>query len=197
MRKKPITSLYQEVLQSSQKDLQRTAAMEALGRLKNLNVTLDQFIADLKDDWSVFGALTLADVVAALAKGKNVSKGTRASAGRRKAPPKRLNKALTAKYSEAIIQFLGDHPASSVKSVAAGVGLASKQASLILKKLRGQKLVASEGKAAGMRYSLTSPGPQKPLLRPKDARKASPKSASKKKSAAARAKARRTTSRKK
>jgi len=184
MRSKGLASLYKEALKTSQAELERRSAMEALRRFDNLNLTLGELVADLKRDWKTFSQLPLADVLEALGTHAPKQRGrkpgrpagtTSKSAGKR--VPKRLTKAVAAKFTESIQAYLAEHPEAKTKTIAADVGLTSKQAASLLGKLRTAKLVSTTGKAAGMRYTLRAAGtnnpaaPKKPTQRKKTARK--------------------------
>lgn len=194
MRRKGLASLYQEALKTSQVELERLSAMEALRRFDNLNLTLGELVADLKRDWKTFSRLPLADVLEALGASAPKRRGrkpgrpagaTSSTAGKR--VPKRLTKAVTAKFTESILAYLADHPDAKTRTIAAEVGLTSKQAASLLGKLRAAKLVSTTGKAAGMRYTLRAAGksapaaPKKPALRKKSARKKAAPAAKKRK----------------
>lgn len=187
MPKKGLASLYKEALKSSQAELERRSAMEALRQFDNLDLTLGAFITDLKKDWKTFSQLSLADVLEALAakgsrrRGRKPgrkpgrSAGAGASAPSKRAP-RRLTKAVSAKYTESIKEYLAANPDAKTKTIANEVGLTSKQAASLLKKLRAAKLVTARGKAAGMRYTLKAAAkkpsaPKRPTLRKKSARK--------------------------
>lgn len=187
MRKKGLASLYKEALKSSQAELERLSAMEALRQFDNLDLTLGELITDLKKDWKTFSQLPLADVLAALGtkgsgrRGRKPGRkpgrpaGAKTSAPGKRAP-RRLTKAISAKYTESIREYLATNPDSKTKTIANEVGLTSKQAASLLKKLRASKLVSARGKAAGMRYTLKAVAkkpraPKRPTLRKKSARK--------------------------
>jgi hypothetical protein len=193
MRKKGLASLYKEALKTSQEELQRLSAMEALRQFDNLDLTLGEFVADLKMDWKTFRKLPLTDVLDAL--GTSAAKKPSGKPGRppgskttkvSKRFPKRLTKHISAKYTESIQAYLADHPDSKTKVIAASVGLASKQAASLLGKLRAAKLVTTTGKAAGMRYTLKAAAPKKAAAPRKPAAPKKPalrKKATKKKTA--------------
>ncbi len=200
MRKKGLASLYKEALKTSQEELQRLSAMEALRQFDNLDLTLGEFVADLKTDWKTFRKLPLTDVLAAL--GTTGSKRSGRKPGRKpgrrpgrpvgstttqatKRAPKRLTKVVSAKYTAAIQAYLADNPDAKTKVIASDVGLTSKQAASLLGKLRAAKLVSTTGKAAGMRYTLKVAVPKKPAAPKKPAlrKKAAKKKAATKKTA--------------
>lgn len=188
MRRKGLASLYKEALKTSQAELQRRSAMEALRQFDNLGLTFGELVADLRKDWRTFSQLPLADVLEAL--GTRSPKRRGPKPGRKpgrpavakthklgKRVPKRLTKAVSAKFTESIKEYLADNPGSKTKIIAAEVGLKSKQAASLLGKLRTAKLVTVTGKAAGMRYTLNTAAakrptaPKKPVLRKKRAKK--------------------------
>ncbi len=207
MRKMGLASLYKEALKNSQAELERRSAMEALLQFDNLDLTLGELMVDLKKDWRIFSQLPLSDVLEALGGNQPKRRGRKPAQkrgrGRPAAPrststskraPRRLTKAVTAKYSESIKAFLADHPDSKTKTIATEVGLTSKQAASLLKKLRANRLVTATGKAAGMRYTLKGSDAKKPALRKKTAKKiAAKKKTANKKTAKKKAPKKRTT----
>lgn len=198
MRRKGLSSLYKEALKTSQAELERRSAMEALRQFDNLGLTLGELVADLKKDWKTFSQLPLADVLEALGTSAPKRRGRKPGrkAGRpavaakttaTKRVPKRLTKAVTAKFTESIKSYLADHPDAKTKTIAVAVGLTSKQAASLLGKLRAAKLVSTTGKAAGMRYTLKAAdakkpaAPKKPALRKKGGRRKAASKGTKKK----------------
>jgi len=191
MRKKGLASLYKEALKTSQAELQRRSAMEALRQFDNLDLTLGDLVADLEKDWKTFGQLPLADVLEALGtrlpkrRGRKPGRPAKTRTGAKRAP-KRLTKAVSARYTESIKAYLADNPSVKTRTIALEVGLTSKQAASLLGKLRAAKLVTTTGKAAGMRYTLKAgaakrpTAPRKPAPRKKPAKPARKKTARKK-----------------
>ena len=165
MKKKGINKLYKDALKMSHQELERASALEALSNFDNLDLSLGEFVDILKKNktWGPFSQLTLTELLGALqprARKPGRGKAPR-RAGRRKQAtrsakkaPRRLTKRLVAKYVEAIQDYLASHPDSRTADIAAGVGLNSKQAASLLKKMRAAKVVSTQGQRAGMVYSL-------------------------------------------
>ena len=162
MPKKQINSLYKTALNNKQLDLERISALEALTAYDNLEVTVGEFIAQLKTDktWGPFSTLSLAEFVTALNPGlpKGGRRVGRPSSKKTvpKGAPTRLNKKVSAKYTADIETFLGTHPGSKCAEIAGAIGLTSKQTASLLRKLRAAKGVTVTGQKAAMVYTLGS-----------------------------------------